>query len=67
MLEPHLSVKEAAVFLGSERFVRRLIAERRITYVKDRRNVSIPESAVAEYLAARTVPALQRTPRRRAA
>lgn len=67
MLERHLSVGEAAVFLGGERFVRRLIAERRITYVKDRRRVLIPESVVAEYLAARTVPALRRAPRRRAA
>ncbi|AVZ74309.1 excisionase [Streptomyces lunaelactis] len=68
MLEPHLSVREAAVFLGGERFVRRLIAERRITYIKDQRRVLIPESAVIEFLAARTVPALvSRTRRRRAA
>ncbi|MFF3455338.1 helix-turn-helix domain-containing protein [Streptomyces sp. NPDC002730] len=68
MLEPHLSVREAAEFLGGERFVRRLIAERRITYVKDQRRVLIPESAVIEFLAARTVPALvSRTRRRRAA
>ncbi|MFG2194963.1 excisionase family DNA-binding protein [Streptomyces sp. NPDC048639] len=68
MLEPHLTVREAALFLGGERFVRRLIAERRITYVKDRRRVLIPESAVTAFLAARTVPALvSRARRRRAA
>ncbi|MEU9502812.1 excisionase family DNA-binding protein [Streptomyces sp. NPDC048196] len=44
------------MFLGSKRFVRRLVAERGITYVKDRRHVFVPESAVAEYLAAHTCP-----------
>ncbi|MGW7518727.1 excisionase family DNA-binding protein [Streptomyces sp. NPDC054796] len=61
-LEPHLSVREAAVYLGGERYVRRLIAERRITYVKDTHRVLIPESAVLEYLEARTVPALPSRP-----
>ncbi|MFI0905734.1 excisionase family DNA-binding protein [Streptomyces sioyaensis] len=67
VLERHLTVREASVFLGGERFVRRLIAERRITYVKDRSRILIAESVVAEYLKARTVPALRPTPRRRAA
>ncbi|OEJ36221.1 helix-turn-helix domain-containing protein [Streptomyces agglomeratus] len=67
MLERHLSVPEVAEFLGGERYVRRLIAERRITFVKDKRRILIAESVVAEYLAARTVPALNQTRRRRAA
>ncbi|WP_405743182.1 helix-turn-helix domain-containing protein [Streptomyces sp. NBC_01525] len=67
VLEPHLTVREAGAFLGGERFVRRLITERRITYVKDQRRILIPESVIAEFLASRTVPALSRSTRRRAA
>ncbi|MFF7703231.1 helix-turn-helix domain-containing protein [Streptomyces lydicus] len=67
VLERHLTVREAAAFLGGERFVRRLIAERRITYVKDRSRILIAESVVAEYLKVRTVPALRPATRRRAA
>lgn len=60
-----LTVAQVAVRLGTwddsrERFPRRLIEERRITYVKVGRYVRIPESAVDEFIAANTV-----QPRRR--
>lgn len=52
-----LTVEEAAECLGTGvRFVRRLIAERRIRYVKLGKPVRIPESAVAAYIEERTVP-----------
>lgn len=41
----------------SERFARRLIAERRITFVKIGRHVRIPESAVAEFIEVGTIEA----------
>ncbi|MFG3117886.1 helix-turn-helix domain-containing protein [Streptomyces sp. NPDC048197] len=54
--DPLLSVPEVAELLGtSERFPRRLIAERRIRYVKVGRYVRIPQSALDAYIAARTV------------
>ncbi|MET8801358.1 excisionase family DNA-binding protein [Streptomyces sp. NPDC004546] len=47
---------QVAELLGTTaRFPRGLIEERRIRYVKVGRHVRIPESAVEEYLAARTV------------
>lgn len=56
MADRLLTVTEAGEMLGTgERFVRRLIAERRIRYVKLGRPVRIPESAIAEYVEARTV------------
>lgn len=39
----------------TERFVRRLVAERRIRYVKCGKFVRIPEPAIDEYLLAHTV------------
>ena len=58
-----ISVDAAAEILGtSARFPRRLIAERRIRFVRVGRHVRIPESAIAEYIEARTVPPL--APRR---
>ena len=42
----------------SVRFMRRLVAERRIAYVKLGRHVRIPESALAEFVAAGVVPPL---------
>lgn len=39
----------------TERLARRLIAERRIRYVKVGKYVRIPESAVTEYVAANTI------------
>jgi excisionase family DNA binding protein len=48
-----LTVGEAADLLGTtERFPRRLIAERRIRFVRLGRHVRIPESAVREFIAA---------------
>lgn len=61
MNERYLSVDQVAEVLGTTvRFPRRLIEERRITYVKVGRHVRIPESAVREFIAANTV-----QPRRR--
>ncbi|MBB6346184.1 excisionase family DNA binding protein [Nonomuraea muscovyensis] len=51
-----LTVEEAAELLNtSPRFVRRLIAERRIEFVKLGRPVRIRESAVIAYVIAGTV------------
>ncbi|KJK58360.1 DNA-binding protein [Saccharothrix sp. ST-888] len=69
-----LTVRAVAEMLGTwetsgERFPRRLIEERRITFVKVGRLVRIPESAVIELIAANTVQPLaaRRTSRRSAA
>jgi excisionase family DNA binding protein len=52
-VERLLTVAEVAELLGTtERFPRRLIAERRIRFVHVGRYVRIPESAVAEFIAA---------------
>ncbi|WP_406414879.1 excisionase family DNA-binding protein [Streptomyces sp. NBC_01614] len=59
-----LTVRQVADVLGGERYVRRLIEERRIEYVKDRRRVFISETVVKEFIAARTV-APRREPRGR--
>ncbi|MFI1419306.1 excisionase family DNA-binding protein [Streptomyces sp. NPDC020731] len=56
MADRLLTVAEAGEALGTgERFIRRLIAERRIRYVKLGRPVRIPASALDEYVQARTV------------
>jgi len=56
MTDRYLSVDQVAEVLGTTtRFPRRLIAERRITFVKVGRHVRIPESALAAYIEARTV------------
>jgi excisionase family DNA binding protein len=57
-----LTVDEAAPLLGakSARFPRRLIAERRIRFVKTGRHVRIPESAIREYVEANTVHPIER-------
>lgn len=48
-----LTVAEAAAYLNtSQRFPRRLIAERRIRFVKLGRFVRIPESALREFVSA---------------
>jgi excisionase family DNA binding protein len=48
-----LTVAEVAAVLGTtERFPRRLIAERRIAFTRVGRHVRIPESAVREFIAA---------------
>ena len=55
-VERHLTVGQVAELLGTtERFPRRLIAERRIRFVRIGRHVRIPESAVRELLAAGAV------------
>ncbi|WP_231717289.1 helix-turn-helix domain-containing protein [Streptomyces paludis] len=49
-------MEEAAQRLGTGvRFIRRLIQERRIRYVKLGKPVRIPESALAAYVEERTV------------
>lgn len=56
MSDKLLRVAEAAEVLGTtERFPRRLIAERRIRFVRVGRHVRIPSSAIAEYVQAQTV------------
>jgi excisionase family DNA binding protein len=53
MRDKMLNVEEAADRLGtSVRFVRRLIAERRIAYVKVGRHVRITEADLAGFVAA---------------
>lgn len=55
-LERLLTVVQVAELLGTtERFPRRLIAERRIRFVRVGRHVRIPESAVGEFIAAGVV------------
>jgi excisionase family DNA binding protein len=50
-VEKLLNVDEAAVALGtSSRFPRRLIAERRIRFVRIGRHVRIPASALEEFV-----------------
>ncbi|GAB2481440.1 helix-turn-helix domain-containing protein [Nocardiopsis aegyptia] len=50
-----LTVTQAAELLNtSERYPRRLIEERRITFVKVGRHVRIPESALDEFITAGT-------------
>ncbi|WP_235032668.1 excisionase family DNA-binding protein [Actinacidiphila yanglinensis] len=59
-----LNVAEAAERLGAgERFVRRLISERRIAFVKVGRHVRLAESVLDAYVLANTVPPV--TARRR--
>ncbi|WP_406271162.1 excisionase family DNA-binding protein [Streptomyces sp. NBC_00191] len=61
MAERLLTVAQAAERLGtSERFPRRLIAERRVTFVKVGRHVRIPERALAAYIDANTVQPVRR-------
>jgi len=51
-----LTVKQVAELLNTtERFPRRLIAERRIRFVRVGRHVRVPESAVLELIRAGTV------------
>jgi excisionase family DNA binding protein len=50
-LDRLLTVGQVAELLGTtERFPRRLIAERRIRYVRVGRHVRIPESALTEFI-----------------
>ncbi|MFB8350254.1 excisionase family DNA-binding protein [Streptomyces niveus] len=64
MRERYLSIPEVAERLGTtERFPRRLVAERRITFVKVGAHVRIAESVLSAYIAANTVEPIR--PRRR--
>ncbi|OSC68847.1 excisionase [Streptomyces sp. BF-3] len=55
-----LTVDEAAERLGTGvRFIRRLIAERRIRYVKLGKHVRIADSVLTEYVEERTVPTVR--------
>lgn len=55
-MEKLLTIEETADALGtSPRFPRRLIAGRRIRFVKVGRHVRIPESAIEEFLREGTV------------
>jgi excisionase family DNA binding protein len=58
-----LTVAEVAELLGtSERFPRRLIADRRIKFVHVGRHVRVPESALRDFIAAGLVePVVRRT------
>jgi excisionase family DNA binding protein len=61
-IERHLTVAEVAELLGTtERFPRRLIAERRIRFIRIGRHVRIPESAVREFIAAGLVEPMTRS------
>ena len=68
MSERLLTVAEAAeVLRTSERFPRRLIAERRISFTRIGRHVRIPESALQEFIAAGLVKPITTRRRGRAA
>ena len=68
MSERLLTVAEAAeVLRTSERFPRRLIAERRIRFTRIGRHVRIPESALREFIAAGLVEPITTRKRGRAA
>ena len=63
-----LTVHQAAERLGtSVRFPRRLIAERRITFVRVGRHVRIPEAAIDALIASGTVEPVEPRGRRGAA
>ena len=68
MSERLFTVPEAAeVLRTSERFPRRLIAERRIRFTRIGRHVRIPESALREFIAAGLVEPITTRTRGRAA
>ena len=51
-----LTIEEAAELLNTKpRFTRRLVAERRIRFIRVGRFVRIPESAIREFIAAGVV------------
>ena len=63
-----LTVPEVAELLGTtQRFPRRLIAERRIRFVRVGRYVRIPESALREFISAGMVEPVSARRRRTAA
>jgi excisionase family DNA binding protein len=67
-MERLLTVVQVAELLGtSERFPRRLIAERRIKFVRVGRHVRVPESALREFIEAGLVEPTSAVRRRRVA
>jgi excisionase family DNA binding protein len=67
-VERLLTVVQVAELLGtSERFPRRLIAERRIKFVRVGRHVRVPESALREFIEAGLVEPTSAVRRRRVA
>jgi excisionase family DNA binding protein len=63
--DPLLTVEEAAELLGTgPRFPRRLIAERRIRYVKVGRHVRIEQSALIDFVNSNAVEPRSGTDRR---
>jgi excisionase family DNA binding protein len=67
-VERLLTVGEVAAILAtSDRFPRRLIAERRIRFVRVGRHVRIPESALREFIGAGMIEPWDRPRRRRRA
>jgi excisionase family DNA binding protein len=67
-VERLLTVAEVAELLSTtERFPRRLIAERRICFVHVGRHVRIPESALAEFIESGLVEPVTVRPRRKVA
>lgn len=67
-VERLLTVVEVAELLSTtERFPRRLIAERRIRFVHVGRHVRIPESALAEFIESGLVEPITVRPRRKVA
>ena len=70
MVDRYLTVAQVAELLGTtERFPRRLVAERRIAFVKVGRHVRIPEGALKDFIDANTVQSIgqRRCSQRRAA
>lgn len=62
-MEKLLNIDEAAAALGtSSRFPRRLIAERRIRFVRIGRHVRIPASAIQEYVESGTIEPITLSP-----
>lgn len=65
-LDRLLTIAEVAELLGTtERFPRRLIAERRIEFVKVGRHVRVRASVLAEFVRVRTVEPVVIRPRHR--
>ena len=61
MTDRLLTMAEVAEWFGTGvRFPRRLVAERRIRFVKVGKHVRFPESAVREFLEAQTIEAVDR-------
>jgi len=46
----NLTVEEAATYMGvKERFIRRLVAERRIAFLKLGKHIRIPKDSITEF------------------